>query len=164
MIILPRNGPAWISKLESDQIQPAGVDLTVQNIQSFEKTGKLGVKSTDRVIPEKNILQPNTKGFYNLSIGSYVVRYRERIEIPLDAIGLVFPRSSLLRMGATIYTAVWDPGYKGQGMGLLNVTHPIAIQKGARVAQLIFIRMETPSPKGYQGIYHNEKAEEEENK
>ncbi len=161
MIISPRDGPAWIKKLGQEQIQPAGVDLTVQNIQSFEKIGRLSVSNTNRVVPEKNILQPDAEGFYHLPIGSYMLRYQERIEIPLDAIGLVFPRSSLLRMGATIYTAVWDPGYKGQGMGLLNVIHPVAIQKGARIAQLVLIRMETPSPEGYQGVYNNEKAEEE---
>ncbi len=161
MIIPPKDGPAWIRKLEPEQIQPAGVDLTVQNIQAFEEKGKLAVNNSERTVPEKRLLQPDTNGFYSLPVGSYVVRYREKIEIPLDSIGLVFPRSSLLRMGATIYTAVWDPGYTGQGMGLLNVIHPLAIQRGARIAQLILIRMETPSYEGYQGIYNNEKAEDE---
>ncbi|MBO3753481.1 MAG: deoxyuridine 5'-triphosphate nucleotidohydrolase, partial [Candidatus Brockarchaeota archaeon] len=86
-------------------------------------------------------------GFYELPQGSYRVTYHEIVNIPAGYLGLLLPRSSLLRNGATIYTAVWDPGYKGRGMGLMVVFNRqgIRIAEEARVAQLILLSLEGSS-------------------
>jgi deoxycytidine triphosphate deaminase len=44
-------------------------------------------------------------------------------------------------------TAVWDAGYEGRGEGLLQVHHPIELEAGARVAQLVLARA------GHTGTY-----------
>ncbi|MEM0319986.1 MAG: hypothetical protein QXS67_01040, partial [Candidatus Nezhaarchaeales archaeon] len=69
------------------------------------------------------------------------------------AIGL--PRSSLMRMGATIISALWDPGYEGRGEGLLLVENPygIILERNARVIQLIFVRLESEPESEYRGSY-----------
>ena len=78
--------------------------------------------------------------------------------MPTDCGGLCFPRSSLLRMGLTVPTAVWDAGYGGRGEGLLIVTNPhgVRLQRGARIAQLVVFRLTQPASQAYQGRYQGE--------
>lgn len=118
--------------------QPSGVDLTVDQIYAFAFEGIL--EDGIREMPVKEIL-PDKNGYWRLERGAYLVRYGEIVEIPRNAIGLVFSRSSLMRIGCTIQTAVWDPGYRGRGVGLLIVMNPygVRIKRGSRIAQLIFI-------------------------
>lgn len=84
--------------------------------------------------------------------------FNEVVEIPPDVMAIARPRSSLLRMGATIETAVWEPGYKGRSQSLLIVHNPegIKIKRNARLMQLIFFRLENDAEKLYDGIYQGE--------
>jgi len=70
------------------------------------------------------------------------------------------PRSSLLRCGVTVGTAVWDAGYEGRSQSLLVVYNPrgFRLQKNARVAQLIFMRL-SGKTEGYKGAYQGENIE-----
>ncbi len=126
----------WISNVGVEQIQPNGIDLTVREIYTFEGSGAL--MRSGRQIPKYRELRSDT---WFLDVGAYLVRYNEYIRIPQNAVAIVLPRSSLLRMGATIYTALWDSGYEGRGIGLLQVFNPkgIRLERGARIAQIIFI-------------------------
>ncbi|HLB27762.1 MAG TPA: deoxyuridine 5'-triphosphate nucleotidohydrolase, partial [Dehalococcoidales bacterium] len=67
------------------------------------------------------------------------------------------PRSSLLRCGVTVNTAVWDAGYSGRSQSLLVVYNPLGfrLQKDARVVQLVFFRL-TGETEGYKGAYQGE--------
>ena len=80
------------------------------------------------------------------------------MELPEDRGGLCFPRSSLLRMGLHVPTAVWDAGYAGRGEGLLQVTNPqgVQVQRGARIAQLVVFRLTQRAASGYAGAYQHE--------
>ncbi|MBO3840938.1 MAG: deoxyuridine 5'-triphosphate nucleotidohydrolase [Candidatus Brockarchaeota archaeon] len=126
-----------------EQVQPAGVDLTLEKIEVLVEEGEISAEP--RFSKGLNII-PKT-GFYELPQGSYRVTYHEIVNIPAGYLGLLLPRSSLLRNGATIYTAVWDPGYKGRGMGLMVVFNRrgIRIAEEARVAQLILLSLEGSS-------------------
>jgi len=97
-------------------------------------------------------------GLYRLQPGAYKIRFMDVVSVPLDAVGLCFPRSTLLRMGVSISCAVWDPGYSGRGESLMTVLNPhgVAIAQGARVAQLVFIRLESPPASLYRGSYQGE--------
>lgn len=141
----------WIKNYTHTSIQPNGVDLTLEEIYTFQTLGFLAKNS--REIPEYRKI-PGT--VFNLRPGAYVIRYKEWIKIPLNAIGIVLPRSSLLRMGATIYSALWDSGYEGRGVGLLSVFNPhgIKIEKGARIAQIFFISARSSGE--YKGIWKGE--------
>lgn len=155
MILLPSNWPSWIKKLRENQIQPAGVDLTLSEVMTFTSPGKLTINNEKRVLSSTRKIEPKNN-YYELQHGSYLIRYNEKIEIPSNAIGLVFPRSSLMRMGATLYTAVWDPGYIGRGISLLTVFNKIIIEKKARVAQLVLIKTEKNAEKLYNGVFQGE--------
>jgi dUTP pyrophosphatase len=142
----------------TSQVQPAGVDLTVGEVYRFKGCGLLGFSNESRVLPEVERLDFNDDGRLFLERGAYRVRYNEMVKIPDDCIAIGLPRSSLMRMGATVISALWDPGYEGRGEGLLIVENPhgIVLEKNARVAQLIFIRLESKPMSKYRGIYMHE--------
>lgn len=95
---------------------------------------------------------------YILRAGPYRLTFSEQIRIPADCCGFVLPRSSLLRSGVTIHTALWDPGYEGKGKVLLYVlnTKGAVISIGARVAQLVVFRLSGLPHRIYSGQYQNE--------
>ena len=115
-------------------IQPNGVDLSLDAIWRFREAGQLGRDNADRHLPERDYLTFEADGWLRLEPGVYGIRYAERVDMPVDCGGLCFPRSSLLRMGLTVPTAVWDAGYGGQGEGLLQVSNPHGVPRAARGA------------------------------
>ncbi len=136
------------------QEQQAGTDLTVRKVEEFSKAGGVDFDNTNREIAAGDEI---TAG--KLEGGrAYRVTYNEKISVPVDAVGLVFPRSSLMRNGCHLVTAVWDPGYEGRGQGLLQVLNPhgVVLEENARVGQIIFIQLEEKVEKGYDGNYQGE--------
>jgi dUTP pyrophosphatase len=97
-------------------------------------------------------------GLYRLQPGAYKVRFLDVVSVPPDAVGICYPRSTLLRMGIAISCAVWDPGYMGRGEALMIVANPhgAVIEQGARVAQMVFIRLESRPSSLYSGSYQGE--------
>ncbi len=89
--------------------------------------------------------------------GAYIITYNEIVNLPTDVMALARPRSSLLRCGVTVDTAVWDAGYSGRSQSLMVVYHPrgFRLQRNARVVQLVFFRL-TGATDGYQGTYQKE--------
>ena len=140
------------------QIQPSGFDLSLSEILEYQSAGSIDFSNIERVIAETNPLKTDDNGWYYLQQGSYVIIYNEVVRIPLDLIAIAQSRSSILRNGVLIGTAVWDPGYQGRSSSLLLVHNPygIKIKKDARVAQLIFFRTKQVK-KGYNGIFQRER-------
>ncbi len=165
-----------VSPTEPTQVQPNGVDLTLDTIFRQRDPGRIArdgkrIGERDLVSPENDDGDrddPNSTDdrddpdgdgsdgspTYRLSPGGYVARYAEVIEIPEHHVGFVYPRSSLMRNSCTIETAVWDAGYRGRGEGLLTVYHEIEIERGARFAQFVLARAD--HERTYEGGYQNE--------
>jgi dUTP pyrophosphatase len=141
---------------EHRAFQPNGVDLSLEAVWRFSEPGSLG--AADRQLPARVVLDFDADGWLELEHGTYGVRYAEEVRVPADCGGLVFPRSSLLRMGLHVPTAVWDAGYAGRGEGLLEVTNPhgVRLQRGARIVQLVLFRLTETAPAGYSGAYQHE--------
>lgn len=140
----------------AEHVQPNGIDLSLDALWTFAVGGALGRARTDRGLPAREPLAFDSDGWLALASGTYGVRYAERVEVPFDCGGLCFPRSSLLRMGVHIPTAVWDAGYQGNGEGLLIVGNPhgVRLQRGARIAQLVMFRLTEAATATYSGHYH----------
>jgi dUTP diphosphatase len=138
--------------------QPNCVDLSLDALWRFGGPGRLGQTSADRRLPDRQDLAFDADGWLSLEPGAYGLRYAERVDLPTDCGGLCFPRSSLLRMGLHVPTAVWDAGYGGRGEGLLVVVNPrgVHLQRGARIAQLVLFRLNEAASAGYEGQYQNE--------
>ncbi|MFP9060845.1 deoxyuridine 5'-triphosphate nucleotidohydrolase [Natrialbaceae archaeon A-chndr2] len=146
-----------VSPTTGEQVQPNGVDLTLEVV--FEQLEPGRITKTDKEIgdrvarPLEQLEQKDPDSYY-LPEGSYVVRYGERIRIPDGHIGFVYPRSSLMRNSCMLNTAVWDAGYEGRGEGLMQVHHDIELERGARIAQLVFAKAEHQAT--YDGSYQGE--------
>jgi len=138
--------------LDDTQRQPNGVDLTVGAI--YEQTEPGAIRRDGKRVGEREEIEPED-GAYRLEAGTYVVRYGEPVRIPDEGIGFVLPRSTLLRNSCTIDTAVWDAGYEGVGEGRLDVGHAIAIEPGARIAQLVLATADHDGT--YDGTYQGER-------
>ncbi|WP_135663627.1 deoxyuridine 5'-triphosphate nucleotidohydrolase [Halorhabdus rudnickae] len=142
---------AQLEDLRDDQIQPNGVDLTLDAVFEQVEAGRVGrdgktVGGRERIEGED--------GIFDLSPGGYVVRYAEVVRIPDGHVGFLLPRSSLLRNSCMLDTAVWDAGYEGRGEGLLEVHHRIELEAGARIAQLVLA--EAAHQNTYEGSYQGE--------
>ncbi|MCG3225624.1 MAG: deoxyuridine 5'-triphosphate nucleotidohydrolase [Candidatus Heimdallarchaeota archaeon] len=138
------------------QTQIAGFDLSVREIMQLQDGGVLDFDNSKRLIPQHELLEKEDDAWM-LKPGGYLVRYNEIVEVPNDAVGIVLPRSSLMRCGATIFSAVWDPGYKGRGVGLMVTYAEIKIHQNTRIAQIMFIKTSEKTKKGYSGDYQNER-------
>jgi dUTP pyrophosphatase len=142
---------------ESSQIQPCGVDLTVRTISRFMTAGTIDFDNSGRVLPERTPI-PWEDNFASLAQGAYHIVYNEVVNLPRDIMALAYPRSSLLRCGVTLHTAVWDPGYSGRAESLLVVHNPCGFHlgEGARVAQLVFTILGSDVESVYNGRFRGE--------
>ncbi len=139
------------------QLQPNGVDLTIRDIASFQSAGRIGLENSQRMVSQVVPLIFDSTGFIHLAPGPYLITFNEIVSLPRNIMALARPRSSLLRSGVTVENAVWDAGYSGRSQGLLVVHNPLGfdLQKNARVAQMIFMKLEQET-EGYKGTYQGE--------
>ena len=138
---------------DDEQVQPNGVDLTLEAILEPVEPGWIGRDGTS--VGDRRTIEPSEpERSYRLDPGGYVARYGEIVAIPEDHVGFVLPRSSLMRNGATLETAVWDAGYEGRGEGLLTVEHEIELEQDARIGQ--FVLAEAAASGTYEGTYDGE--------
>ena len=141
-----------------DQLQPNGFDTSLREVAALVSPGSMGCNPDERELSAINPLEFGADGWLELGPGPYLVTFNEVVNLPLDIMALGRTRSSLLRSGVSIHTAVWDAGYQGRSQSLLVVHHPSGyrIQRGARLMQLIFFRLPRPVVEGYQGHFQRE--------
>lgn len=139
------------------QIQPNGIDVTLDAVWRLEGQGALGWSNDDRRLAARRSIEPGPDGWYDLPAGPYLIRLGEVVSLPLDVMALGRPRSSLCRTGASVHTAVWDAGYSGRSEALLVVyaRDGIRLRRGARVLQLVFVRLDGATA-SYSGRYQRE--------
>jgi len=140
-----------------EQVQPNGFDLTLRDIALLQSPGVIAISNSQRVVSDLAPLVFDGMGFIDLPPGIYSITFNEIVHLPNDIMALARPRSSLLRCGVTVDTAVWDAGYSGRSQSLMIVYHSqgFRLQKNARVLQLIFMRL-TEETDGYRGTYQGE--------
>lgn len=140
------------------QTQMCGVELTLQRLERFVSAGALAYDNKDRKLPDMKEVEFDASGWVDLDRGSYLVTFNEIVSIPRDVTAFARSRSSLLRSGATLETALWDPGYRGRSQSLLVVHNPagLKLKKNARLMQLVFMRLEMDAEKIYTGTYQGE--------
>ena len=140
-----------------EQVQPNGVDLTLREVALLQSSGRIAVENHQRLVSGLAPLVFDGLGFIDLPPGAYIITYNEVVHLPRSVMALARPRSSLLRCGVTVDTAVWDAGYSGRSQSLMVVYNPqgFRLQRNARVVQLIFFRL-TGETGGYQGVYLGE--------
>jgi len=140
------------------QVQPNGIDLTLKEIALLSSSGSLGLSNESRALSSTSPLVFDGLGRIDLLPGCYLVTYNEVVNIPRNIIALATPRSSLLRCGVSIHSAVWDAGYSGRSQSLMVVYNPrgFRIYRNARIVQMVFFLLSREVTQGYQGIFQGE--------
>ena len=140
------------------QLQPNGFDLTLREVGRLVSAGSIGSGPDGRELSDTETVSFGRDDWLDLEPGPYLVTFNEVVNLPRDLMALGRPRSSLLRSGVSLHTAVWDAGYCGRSQSLM-VVHQASgfrLQRGARLMQLIFFRLPRPASLGYQGQYQGE--------
>jgi len=140
-----------------EQVQPNGIDLTLREVSMLQSSGKIAAMDSQRLVSDVAPLVFDGLNFIDLMPGAYIITYNEIVHLPKNVMALATPRSSLLRCGVTINTAVWDAGYSGRSQSLMVVYNPqgFRLQRNARIVQLVFLQL-TQETEGYQGAYQGE--------
>jgi dUTP pyrophosphatase len=140
-----------------EQLQPSGIDLTLREVALPQSSGRIAAANSQRLVPDLAPLVFDGLGYIDLMPGAYIITYNEIVHLPNDVMALARPRSSLLRCGVNVGTAVWDAGYHGRSQSLMVVYNPqgFRLQRNARIIQLIFLKL-TQETEGYQGAYQGE--------
>ncbi|WP_457591248.1 deoxyuridine 5'-triphosphate nucleotidohydrolase [Geoglobus sp.] len=138
------------------QLQPNGFDCTLRKVARIKGHGRLDFDNSERVIPDTEEVEFSDDWVF-LEKGYYRAYINEVVRIPEDMMALARPRSSLIRAGANILTAVWDAGYIGRSeVGLVVYNEDgIWLKRNARIVQLVFFRLYSET-EGYSGIYRGE--------
>ncbi len=161
LILQPEAGyPPLVQEFLSleEQLQPNGFDLSLQTVARFTSAGQMGRDAQARILSESSAVPFGEDDWLFLPAGIYLIAFNEIVNFPLNLMGLGCPRSSLLRSGVSINTAVWDAGYRGRSQALLTVHNSLGyhLQKGARLLQLVFFRLARSAAQGYQGNFQDE--------
>ena len=162
MFVIPT--VAIISPLEESQIQPNAIDITCDQIFSFNKQNitngiinqmillKEGKTQHAERRPVLTQLQYHAEGKtedrddnWYLNSGAYPFESNTEVEIPDGHVGWLITRSSLNRNGVIVHSGLYDSGFKGNIGGTLYVmgTPLITIQRGARIAQFVLAKAES---------------------
>lgn len=165
-------------ELREEQIQPNGVDLSIDCIYRLKNPAVLTDGPYDkphRVIADQTSVEKVAEELdrvgmavcgmfegdtaYKLDPGMYVVLYDEEIiEIPDGHIGFVWPRSRIMRSGSHLTSAVWDTGYSGRGEGGLIVHQKSYLDPNMRIGQMTFVRAQSFGQ--YDGQHQGERVDE----
>ena len=145
-----------IDAIDDEQVQPNGDDLTLGDVLEPTEPGFVGTDG--KTVGERESVGAVADEIFQLDTGGYILQYAETIAIPEGHVGFLYPRSTLMRNSCMLNTAVWDAGYEGKGEGLLQVHHPVRLERGARVAQLVLA--EASHEDVYDGSYQRERLDE----
>ena len=154
-LILEKNLISDYLDLET-QLQPNGFDCTLKKIGKIRGEGRIDFDNTARLIPEVREIEFRNEWIY-LEKGYYRVFLNEIVKIPENMMALARPRSSLVRAGANILTAVWDAGYEGRSEAGLVVYNEdgLWLRKNSRIVQLVFFTLDSQT-ESYRGIFKGE--------
>ncbi|MEG9194951.1 MAG: deoxyuridine 5'-triphosphate nucleotidohydrolase [Candidatus Methanoglobus sp.] len=137
------------------QLQPNGFDCTLKSVARFKSAGKIDFDNSQRILAETEEIE--FKDWVYLPQGIYKAVLNEIVKLDDDLMALAKPRSSLVRCGANVITAVWDAGYEGRSEVAISVHNPYGIwlKRDARIVQLVFINLSSKTRR-YSGIYNFE--------
>jgi dUTP pyrophosphatase len=140
------------------QVQPNGIDLTLKEVALLSSPGSLGPSNESRALSNTSPLVFDGLGRVDLLPGCYLVTFNEVVNIPKNVMALATPRSSLLRCGVSIHSAVWDAGYSGRSQSLMVVYNPqgFRLHRNARIIQMVFFILSREVAQGYQGVFQGE--------
>lgn len=144
-------------------VQQQGVDIRLDKVNRLVTSGKIPVEGKTKLPiyePVKAFTENDGSEIYHLGPGYYEVIFIEGCKIPDDLVlNNIKSRSSLVRCGAHIQCGQFDANFSTDHMGcFLKVEIPIAIERGARIAQVqVFETRKVDKEHLYNGQWQNDK-------
>jgi deoxycytidine triphosphate deaminase len=124
---------------ELNNPEGAGFDLRLSEVYSIKGEGFLGVE--ERETPEVSLVSGNKEEFFVFKPGEYyLVKTIEKVNLPVDLSGIIFPRTTLFRSGLALFNGIVQPGYSGElTFGISNLGQSeIKVSFGARIVHITF--------------------------
>lgn len=150
------SGELGIDPISKESIQPASVDCRLGDHYLIVDDSHMESLTMDSEIKYREIIGDSItippKSFLLATTLEYV-------KLPNDLTAFVEGRSSIGRMGLFIQNAGWvDPGFEGRiTLEVYNANSlPIKLQKGRRICQLVFCKMDQAAEKPYNGKYQKQ--------
>jgi len=150
-------------KKHKGQAAQVGWDLTIKEVKHIGQGNHIILKTASKVDKTSYVKMPlminpdnPNQHMFVLQPGVYSVTFHQGCVLPNNIMAQIIQRSSLLRCGVEIKSAVYDPGFKTDLMGAVMIVHnTIQLEEGCRVAQIIM--SETSTSEVYNGQYQSEK-------
>ncbi|HLM84280.1 MAG TPA: hypothetical protein VK254_03675 [Candidatus Bathyarchaeia archaeon] len=120
----------------------AGFDIRMGEIFELEGDGYLGIEERDT--PKTKSIAKYEEGKLNSFVFEpgkyYLIQTMEKVNLPIDLMAIIFPRTTLFRSGLALFNGQVAPGYCGElTFGLCNLGKSnIKIDLGARVVHITF--------------------------
>jgi len=147
-----------IEPLSDEQIGPGSIDLTLGNEVGMRRKGSLGhidprVRETVEQSVDIRVLRDG-EGCWLMPKEVVLWLSRERIKLPSDLKGIIFPRSSWMQLFIDT-TGFVDAGFDGKLVieVVNNNEVPVVLRPGDRICQIVFFEDKTPSTRPYKGKY-----------
>ena len=120
----------------------AGFDLRLGEVYDLEGEGFLGIEERDT--PKSNLvakidLKKETSFTFEPK-KYYLIKTIEKVNLPIDISGLIFPRTTLFRSGLALFNGIVQPGYKGElTFGICNLSEAkVKVSFGSRIVHITF--------------------------
>lgn len=154
MVLNPNKAKTKIEFTHEGDVQPNGIDLRLGKVYTYVKEEDYFLLSEDKKHTRKLVeIQPEVDGYYVLDKGYYLIEFENFAKIGTNETGWVFPRSTLMRNGIVIHTALYDSSYSGPMCAGLSINSKAYIAKGTRIAQ--FVTLSADANGSYNGQYQD---------
>ncbi len=149
-----------IKPIAEKQVQPNAVDITVARVYALDKGAFMLSGDTKQPLPRRTIhpIKRQTDGIevFRLKGGTYVVEFDQKVEMGANEAGLVVCRSTLMRNGVWMTSALYDSGYHGHMFAGMTVSPgtEFIFPRHERIAQFLCFEAEALSlyDGQYQGV------------
>jgi deoxycytidine triphosphate deaminase len=127
---------------ELNNPEGCGFDLQLGEVYEISGDGYLGLE--ERETPEAKLVakfdEKKVSSFMFAPGKYYLIKTIEKVNLPLDLMAVIFPRTTLFRSGLALFNGQVAPGYCGElTFGLANLGgQNIKVDMGSRVVHITF--------------------------
>ncbi len=150
------DGSLVVDPITHESIQPASIDCRLGDHYLLIEDTHMDILTLDSEIKYREI---ESDGITIPPHSFLLATIAEYVKLPDDLTAFVEGRSSIGRIGLFIQNAGWvDPGFEGRiTLELYNANSlPIKLQKGRRICQLVFAKMDQTAENPYKGKYQGQ--------
>ena len=159
LLEMVKNGELVTGLCERELTNPEGAGFDLRLGEIYELTDEEGfLGETERKTPEAKLVAKYEEGKTSTFVMEphkyYLVKTIEELNTPADIVPFLNPRSTLQRSGVRLFLVpIVSPGYKGGlTFSMVNLRDVnFKIELGARIAHVVFLRLEGEVHSTYRG-------------